>query len=67
MEVLEGQRGKGLGQRILDQIFAIARMGGYKCVRTFALDGAAEFYRRYGFVSDFSMIEHDMNVRFDLV
>jgi GNAT superfamily N-acetyltransferase len=66
MEVLESHRGKGLGQRILDQIVAIARLGGYKCVLTFALDGAAEFYRKYGFLTDLSMIQHDMNVRFDL-
>ncbi len=66
MEVLQSHCSKGLGQRILDQIVTIARLGGYKCVRTFAIDGAAEFYRKYGFVMDLSMIQHDMNVRFDL-
>jgi hypothetical protein len=35
-------------------------------VRTFAIDGAVEFYRKYGFVMDLSMVEHEMNVRFDV-
>ncbi len=68
MEVIdETQRGKGLGRSMLDQIIAIARKRGYKCVLTFAIDGAAEFYRKYGFVTGLSMIKHDMNVRFDLL
>jgi len=68
MEVVdEAQRGKGLGRRMLDQIVAIARQGGFKCLRTFAITTAAEFYRKYGFVTDLSMIQHEMNVRFDLL
>jgi len=66
MEVMEGQRGKGLGRTMLDQIADIGRRGGYKCLRTFAIDGAAEFYRKYGFVTDFTMIKKELNVRFDL-
>jgi GNAT superfamily N-acetyltransferase len=64
LEVLESQRGKGLGRTIMDQIVDIGRRGGYKCVRTFAIDGAAEFYRKYGFVTD--SVKRGMNVRFDL-
>ncbi len=67
MEVIdEAQRGKGLGRRMLGQIVATAREGGDKCVRTFAIDGAAEFYRKYGFVTGLTMMEHEMDVRFDL-
>ena len=66
LEILESQRGKGLGRTMLDQIVDIGRRGGYKCVRTFAIDGAVEFYRKYGFVTDLTMVKHDMNVRFDL-
>ena len=51
---------------MLDQIADIGRRGGYKCLRTFAIDGAAEFYRKYGFVTDFTMIKKELNVRFDL-
>ena len=66
LEVLESQRGKGLGRTLLDQIVDIGRRGGYKYVRTFAIDGAAEFYRKYGFVTDLTLVKRDMNVRFDL-
>jgi len=68
MEVVdEAQRGKGLGRRMLDQIVAIARQGGFQCLRTFAITTAAEFYRKYGFVTDVAMIHKEMNVRFDLL
>jgi GNAT superfamily N-acetyltransferase len=67
MEVIdEAQRGKGLGRRMLGQVVATAREGGDKCVRTFAIDGAAEFYRKYGVVRGLAMMEHETNVRFDL-
>ncbi len=67
MEVIdEAQRGKGLGRRMLDELVDIARNGGYECARTFAIDGAVEFYRKHGFVTDVSMVEHEMNVRFDV-
>jgi GNAT superfamily N-acetyltransferase len=62
----EAQRGKGLGRRMLDELVDIARKGGYECVRTFAIDGAAGFYRKYRFVTDLSMVEHEMNVLFDV-
>jgi GNAT superfamily N-acetyltransferase len=65
MEVIdEAQRGTVFGRRMLDELVDIARNGGYECVRTFAIDGAVEFYRKYGFVTDLSMVEHEMNVRF---
>ena len=67
MEVIDStQRGKGLGSRMLAEIVDIARKGGFKCVRTFAIDGAAGFYRKFGFVTDLSMVEREMNVRFDV-
>jgi GNAT superfamily N-acetyltransferase len=67
MEVIDAaQRGKGLGRRMLDEIVGIARKGGYECVQTFAIDWAVEFYRKYGFVTDLSMVEHEINVRFNL-
>ncbi len=47
MEVIDtAQRGKGLGSRMLAELvdIMIARKGGFKCVRTFAIDGAAGFY-----------------------
>jgi GNAT superfamily N-acetyltransferase len=52
LEVLESHHNKGLGRRVLDQITIIARQGGYKYLRSFAIDGAAEFYHRYCFVTD---------------
>jgi GNAT superfamily N-acetyltransferase len=68
MEVIDStQRGKGLGSRMLAELVDIARKGGFKCVRTFAIDGAAGFYRKFGFVTDLSMVEREMNVRFDVV
>ena len=67
MEVIDStQRGKGLGSRMLTELVDIARKGGFKCVRTFAIDGAAGFYRKFGFVTDLSMVEREMNVRFDV-
>lgn len=66
LEVLESHRGKGLGRTMLDQIVDIGRRGGYKCVRTFAIDGAVEFYRKYGFVTDLALVKRGLNVRFDL-
>jgi GNAT superfamily N-acetyltransferase len=63
-EVLESQRGKGLGRAMLDQIADIGRRGGFKSVQTFAIDGAFEFYRKYGFVTD--ELQRGMNVRFNL-
>lgn len=68
MEVIDStQRRKGLGSRMLAELVDIARKGGFKCVRTFAIDGAAGFYRKFGFVTDLSMVEREMNVRFDVV
>ncbi len=67
MEVIdETKRGKGLGSRMLDELVDIACKGGFKCVHTFAIDGAAGFYRKFGFVTDLSMVEREMNVRFDV-
>jgi GNAT superfamily N-acetyltransferase len=67
MEVIDtAQRGKGLGSRMLAELVDIARKGGFKCVRTFAIDGAAGFYRKFGFVTDLSMVGREMNVRFDV-
>lgn len=64
VEVMEEHRGKGAGRRLLDQIVAIGRQGGYKSIRTFAVAGAFEFYLHYGFVKD--LRAKDKNVRFDL-
>lgn len=64
LEVLEDHRGKGLGVRLVQEIAAIARRGGYKCVRTFAIDGAVGFYRKHGFVTDLSV--RGQNTRLDL-
>ncbi len=55
LEVLPNHRNKRLGSRLLDQITVIARQGGYKEIRTFAIESAVEFYHKYGFVTDISI------------
>ena len=49
LEVMEEYRGKGLGRRLLDQVVAIGRQGGYNYIRTYAVEEAFEFYINYGF------------------
>jgi len=63
LETVEGQRGKGVGRRMLEEIAAIGRRGLYRFVRTFVIESAAPFYRKCGYEVDLSVPGFNSSLR----